>query len=70
MILLPRLIYYTLFILSLSLQFSIQQPVKSVATAAPTNVECIHPTNYSDFTILLLNNTVVVTGGGSAVMPF
>lgn len=26
---------------------------------------CSHPSNYSDFTVLLLNNTIIATGGNS-----
>lgn len=25
--------------------------------------ECLHPSNYSDFTLVLINNTIIATGG-------
>ncbi|KAI9480728.1 MAG: hypothetical protein EXX96DRAFT_563968 [Benjaminiella poitrasii] len=33
----------------------------------PTS-ECIHPTNYSDFTLLLVNNSLIATGGNSQTL--
>lgn len=27
--------------------------------------ECNHPSNYSDFTLLLVNNTLIATGGNT-----
>jgi hypothetical protein len=26
-------------------------------------VDCLHPSNYSDFSIILINNTIAITGG-------
>lgn len=52
-------IAFSLFISSAQLQPPPTQPPQQ----QPPQVDCPHPTNYSDFNILLMNNTIVVTGG-------
>lgn len=58
--------YFTLvFVIVLSSYLDLVQAL------ADDQVEtCNHPSNYSDFTILLINNTIIATGGNSVSFAF
>lgn len=56
---LSYLIAFSLFLSGAQLQPPPTQPPQP----QPAPVDCPHPTNYSDFNILLINNTIVITGG-------
>lgn len=63
--------YISSFLLTITILISNsqqQQQQQTQPTQPAHSVDCPHPSNYSDFTIVLINNTIAITGGSTVTL--